>query len=162
MAEKGSTSSRSSGGVKFEVKPVDGKSNFIETLQCDAVVSDVISYVKLNKASEREAQEERLLTKESSERCRTRERTMSEKNYRSKSRKKNVECYGCNKKRHYKRYCMKLKAEINEGKKSNTSSTVNMVSKDNGELLSVALTSYAFDAWILYSGRSFHMCAVQD
>ena len=29
MAERGSTSSGSSGGVKFEVKPFDGKSNFI-------------------------------------------------------------------------------------------------------------------------------------
>ena len=28
MAERGSTSSGSSGGVKFEVKPFDGKSNF--------------------------------------------------------------------------------------------------------------------------------------
>ncbi|KAI9187197.1 hypothetical protein LWI28_025371 [Acer negundo] len=66
------------------------------------------------------------------------------------------------KKVHYKRDYMKLKADIKEGKKVETSSTANVVSEDNGELLSVASTSYAFDAWILDSRCSFHMCANRD
>ncbi|KAI9162073.1 hypothetical protein LWI28_023521 [Acer negundo] len=101
-------------------------------------------------------------TVECSERGRTRERSKSEKNSRSKSRKKNVECYGCGKKGNYKQDCRKLKAEIKERKKAETSSTANVVSEDNGELLSVVSTSYASDAWILDSGCSFHMCANRD
>ncbi|KAH7557807.1 hypothetical protein JRO89_XS11G0223600 [Xanthoceras sorbifolium] len=46
-----------------------------DTLECDAIISDIISYVKMNNASEREAQGEGFLTKESSERGRTKERT---------------------------------------------------------------------------------------
>ncbi|KAH7564861.1 hypothetical protein JRO89_XS09G0043900 [Xanthoceras sorbifolium] len=38
-----------------------------ETLACDAVISNIISYMKLNKTSEREAQEEELFFKESGE-----------------------------------------------------------------------------------------------
>ena len=76
--------------------------------------------------------------------------------------KKNVMCYGCDKKWHYKLDCKKLKAEIKEGKKAKTSSTANVVSEDNGELLSVALTSYASNVWILDSGCSFHMYANRD
>ncbi|KAL5758686.1 hypothetical protein ACOSP7_021297 [Xanthoceras sorbifolium] len=38
-----------------------------ETLACDAVISNIISYMKLNKTSEREAQEEGLFFKESGE-----------------------------------------------------------------------------------------------
>ncbi|KAI9181836.1 hypothetical protein LWI28_019135 [Acer negundo] len=72
-------------------------------------------------------------------------RSKSEKNSRLKSRKKNVECYSCGKKGHYKWDCRKLKAEIKEGKKAETNSIANVVFKDNGELLLVASTSYAFD-----------------
>ena len=85
-----------------------------------------------------------------------------EKNSRSKSRKKNVECYGYGKKGHYKRDCRKLKAEIKEGKKAETSSMANVVSENNGELLSLASTSYVSDVWILDSGCSFHMCENRD
>ncbi|KAI9186661.1 hypothetical protein LWI28_019633 [Acer negundo] len=99
-----------------------------ETLQCDVVVSNIISYVKLNKASERDAQGEGLFVKEFSD-----------------------------KKGHYKRDCRKLKAEIKEGKKTEINSTANVVSEDNGELLSVASTSYASDTWILDSGCYFHV-----
>ncbi|KAL5756880.1 hypothetical protein ACOSQ2_021626 [Xanthoceras sorbifolium] len=38
-----------------------------ENLACDAVVSDIIFYMKLNKTSEREAKEEGLFFKESGE-----------------------------------------------------------------------------------------------
>ncbi|KAI9196107.1 hypothetical protein LWI28_021066 [Acer negundo] len=105
-----------------------------ETLQRDAIVSDIISYMKLNKASERDAQGEGLFIKKSSEWGRTREISKSKK----------------------------LKVEIKEGKKAETSSMANMVSEDNGELLSIVSTSYASDAWILDSRCPFHMCANQD
>ena len=38
----------------------------------------------------------------------------------------------------------------------------NVVFEDNGELFSIASTSYAFDAWILDSKCSFHMCTNRD
>ncbi|KAL5744825.1 hypothetical protein ACOSQ2_027941 [Xanthoceras sorbifolium] len=89
-----------------------------DTLECDAIISDIISYVKMNNASEREAQGEGFLTKESSERGRTKERSKSAKNSRSKSRKKNVECYNYSKKGYYKRECRKLKAESKKARKT--------------------------------------------
>ncbi|KAI9196562.1 hypothetical protein LWI28_025000 [Acer negundo] len=149
MVEKGSTSFESSGGVKFEVKPLDGKSNFTlwQRKMKNVLIQQDLYFI---------------VDKESSERGRTRERSKSEKNSRSKSRKKNVECYGCSKKGHYKWDCRKLKTEIKEGKKAETNSTANVVFKDNGELLSVASTSYASDAWILDSRCSFYMCANRD
>ncbi|KAL5844512.1 hypothetical protein ACOSQ3_010564 [Xanthoceras sorbifolium] len=39
-----------------------------DNLECDAVVSDIISYVKINKASKRKAQGERSFAKDSNER----------------------------------------------------------------------------------------------
>jgi len=94
---------------------------------------------------------------------------------RSKSRGrsvKDVECYHCGKKGHYKRDCRTYKQEKGKGKaKEDTKSTVkieeiNAVSEDEGDILlnsdlesaqMVTTDDIVLHDWILDSGASFHV-----
>jgi hypothetical protein len=88
------------------------------------------------------------------------------KDEESRSDAKDVECYYCHKKCHYKRFCMVLKLYLLEKKKKKkvqkSVSVVNDNSNDNSEvstdLLSVSSsTDSLIDSWVLDSGCSDHM-----
>ena len=145
--------------------------NQTNNLLVDYLNFDDIAAAVLDEEKRRKNKEERQSSSQQVEalvvtRGRTMERgpsgSGSQNHGRSKSRsKKNVKCYNCGKKGHYKKDCWSLKQ--NSGSQGNVAST----SDDGNVLVCEAATTHEGrrrlrDVWIFDSGATFHMTSRRE
>lgn len=136
-----------------------------ETIKFEEVTQAIISNAAMKKSTRNDSHTKGLLVKGgSSDRGRTKENGKARRNNsRSKSRSKNdSECFFCGKKGHWKRDCWKYRAKNMDGKKAQKDGLANVTSRSEVELISVSQSTLLYDAWILDSGCSYHMCPNRD
>ena len=99
-------------------------------------------------------------------RGRSKERGNKFDNYRKSRSKfrscKNVDCYYCHKKGHFKKYCKKFKFDQKKGKNPESTTTAGVATENNAKLLSVSSDNKISHSWILDLDCTFHMCANKD
>lgn len=96
----------------------------------------------------------------------SRSKSRSAKDEESRSDAKDVECYYCHKKGHYRRFCRVLKQDLEDKKNQKGSADSVSVANDesddsevSADLLSVSSgTDSLIDSWVLDSACSYHMC----
>jgi hypothetical protein len=95
-----------------------------------------------------------------------RSKSRSAQGEESRSDAKDVECYYCHKKGHYRRFCRLMKQDLEDKKNQKGSAdSVNVANDESddsevsADLLSVSSgTDSLIDSWILDSACSYHMC----
>ena len=141
-----------------------------ETIVLDEVTNAFLSHVKMKQDGDGSQADELVVKLELSNRGRSESR--SNRN-RSQSRlrvKKDVECFYCHKKGHYKSQCKELKEYLEEkknGKKLLESASVAEETSDDSEvgadlLLVSSSNNVLLESWVLDSACSYHMTPKKD
>ncbi|KAE8681319.1 hypothetical protein F3Y22_tig00111330pilonHSYRG00089 [Hibiscus syriacus] len=133
-----------------------------ETINVEEITAALLAHNQRKQNAGESSQADSLYVKGNRDRGRKPEKVgFGKRNSRSKSRdKKTIHCYKCKEAGHMKRYCPKLKKQIDE-KRDGSSKSVNVVEDDTsdcseGDMLSISTTQLT-DAWILDSGCSYHI-----
>jgi hypothetical protein len=139
-----------------------------ETLELEDVTGALLVFHQREKNIDENSQGEGLVVKGNHERGRSNNRGDSKgKNSRSKSRRrKDINCYKCEKKGHMKRDCLDRKNN-KDYKNEGSLKSANIVEANSddadGDMLSIASTSeHLVDSWILDSACSFHVTPNKD
>ena len=131
-----------------------------ETIVLEEVTSALLSYIKMKQDCDGSQADGLIVKSESSNKGRSRSRGRNSNRNRSQSKsraKKDVECFYCHKKGHYKNQCKELKEHLEEkknGKKPLESASVAEETSDDSEvgadLLSVSSgNNVLLESWVL-------------
>ena len=111
-----------------------------ETIVLEEVTSALLSHIKMKQDGDGSQADGLIVKSESSNRGRSRSRGRNSNKNRSQSKsraKKDVECFYCHKKGHYKNRCKELKEHLeekNNGKKPLESTSVTKETSDDSEV----------------------------